>query len=150
MGIISIQHDPSTRLLLTKWLRAVGSHEYRESILSFYKSLSENKILFWVVDITRLSCPNMLDQKWTTELLGPGICKTQLQKIAFVLPDDLFLELVTEKMVEEVLRLCEGQVEIGYFRDYEQAFNWLHVYLNTDHMSQETICFDEGEKQITP
>ena len=140
MTCFSIYRDPSNRLLLTKWLRTVNSQEYRASLLSFYQSVIDNQILYWIVDVTRISSPDMPDQKWTIDLLGPGICDTHLKRIAFILPDDLFLEVVTEKMADEVLKLCEGQVEIAYFRDYEQAFSWLHVFLNIANMHKEPTC----------
>lgn len=122
----------------------MNSEEYRESVLNLYQSLTNNRILYWIVDITRLTSPAMNDQKWTINLFGPGICDTHLQKIAIILPDDLFLEVVTEKIADEALRLCGGQVEIAYFRDYEQAFNWLHVFINIDNIYKERTCLGEN------
>lgn len=142
MAFISIQRDPTNKVLLTKWLRAVNSQEYRESILSFYRFLKNEGVLYWVVDITRTASPDMHDQKWTTNLLGPGICETNLKKIAVILPDDLFLEVVSEKMAEEVLRLCGMQVEIAFFGDYGEAFDWLNVFINIDNMSKEKDMFE--------
>jgi hypothetical protein len=132
--------DAQSKLLFTKWLRAVNTQEYRLSVLHCMDALNNSKVYYWLIDITRIFSPAMNDQKWTTELIGPAICHTLLKKIAVVIPDDLFLEVVAEKMGEEVLRLCDDQVKIAYFRHYEQALNWLQISLDPDQVfRQDTL-----------
>jgi hypothetical protein len=122
---ISIELNSKYRLVQSQWLRAVDSTEYRKSLKRTYNTIKVNCVIGWLADLTRLSSPNMIDQKWTAELVGKRMSATRLRKIALVLPDDLFLEVVAEKIGEEVVRMTKNQIQIAYFNSHESAFQWL-------------------------
>jgi hypothetical protein len=122
---INIELNPKYQLVQSQWLRAVDSIEYRKYTKKTCDTIEVNSVVWWLADLTKLSSPNMVDQKWTAELVGKRMSGTRLRKIALVLPDDLFLEVVVEKIGEQVERLTKNQIQIAYFNCYAAAFEWL-------------------------
>lgn len=122
---ITIHLIPDKSLLQSQWLRAVNSQEYRSSLTYFSRKIKALKVNYWLADLTRLSSPNIHDQQWTAELLGATVRSAKLKKIALVLPDDLFLEVVIEKIGEEVLQKTGNQVQISSFSNPQEACEWL-------------------------
>ncbi|WP_299700686.1 STAS/SEC14 domain-containing protein [uncultured Pontibacter sp.] len=136
---INIELNPEYNLVQSQWLRAVDSAEYRRSLKKTYDAIKVNSVVCWLADITRLSSPNMIDQKWTAELLGKRMSATRLRKIALVLPDDLFLEVVVEKIGEQVVRMTKNQIQIAYFNSHASAFQWLLSRKDSEGLFREDI-----------
>jgi hypothetical protein len=66
-----------------------------------------------------------------------------LKKIAIVLPDDLFLELVMEK-IKDGIAGESGWLAIEHFRSYAQALDWLKNGRDTEGLFRFTSLQSEG------
>lgn len=120
-----VTYHPKQSLLSSRWLRVGDSTEYRQALVNICKRLQKSKAMSWLVDFSRVAAPNMSDQSWTIELLGHSLPHTKLRKLALVLPDDLFLEVVVEKVSNSLLSMSDNQVQIAHFADSCAAQQWL-------------------------
>lgn len=120
-----VSYNSKQNLLSSHWLRVVNSAEYRQAILKSCKQLQESNAQCWLVDFNNFTTPNMSDQSWTIDLLGHNLPHTKLQKLALVLPDNLFLEVVVEKVSNSLLNMPNNKVQIAHFADPEAAQQWL-------------------------
>lgn len=120
-----IKYSPEQDIMSSQWLRVVNSNEYRLSLENICQQLEMNKALHWLADFSRMTSPNISDQNWTIELLGHHLPNTKLRRIALVLPDDLFLEVVVEKLSYSLLKMVDNKVQIGHFTDMDVAQRWL-------------------------
>lgn len=120
-----ISYNPKQGLLSSQWLRVVNSTEYRQALVNVCKRLRKSNAMGWLVDFSHTTTPNMSDQNWTIELLGHSLPLTKLRKLALVLPDDLFLEVVVEKVSNSLLSMSNNKVQIAYFADPCAAQQWL-------------------------
>ena len=136
---IHIELNSDYNLVQSQWLRAVDSSEYRKYLKRTCHAIKINSVVYWLADLTRLSSPNMIDQKWTAELVGKLISGTHLRRIALVLPDDLFLEVVIEKIGEQVVRKTKNQIQIAYFNTHESAFQWLLSVKDSEGLFREDL-----------
>jgi hypothetical protein len=67
----------------------------------------------------------MADQKWTIHYMSHALKGTSIQKVALVLPNDLLLELVVEKIWEGIGHQVQDKIPTEYFRLSSQALDWL-------------------------
>lgn len=122
---IQVKYNPKQGLLSSQWLRVVNSTEYRQALMNVCKRLQKSNAMGWLVDFSNMTSPNMSDQSWTIELLGHSLPLTKLRKLALVLPDDLFLEVVVEKVSNSLLSMSGNKLQIAYFADSCTAQQWL-------------------------
>ena len=120
-----ISYNSKQNLLSSHWLRVVNSAEYRQALIKSCKQLQESKAMCWLVDFNNFSTPNMSDQRWTIDLLSHSLPQTKLRKLALVLPDNLFLEVVLEKLSNSLLNMPNIKVQIAHFADPNTAQQWL-------------------------
>ncbi|PKV75096.1 STAS/SEC14 domain-containing protein [Pontibacter ramchanderi] len=122
---LKLSYDRKRDLLSSQWLRVVNSKEYRQAILRICKQLQKSNASGWLIDISRMATLNMSDQHWTIEMLGHELPQTKLRKLALVLPDDLFLEVVVEKVSNSLLHMFRPDFQIAHFSDPTAAQKWL-------------------------
>jgi hypothetical protein len=134
---ISVHMDQNRSLVHSAWLRSVDSHEYRIALNHFIHCVCMHKVSYWLADITQLSTPNMYDQKWTADLIGSILHQTYLKKIAVVLKDDLFMEVVLERMGDEVFKMTDTYVQIAIFHDLGHADDWLKTNQNVEGLFRD-------------
>lgn len=146
---INIELKPQYSLVQSQWLRAVDSTEYRKSLTKTYDTIKNNRVVCWLADATRLSTPNMIDQKWTANLVGERMSATALRKIALVLPDDLFLEVVAEKIGERIIRMTNNKIQIGYFNSHASALEWLIRLKDSEGLFRDDIPINQEKRNIT-
>jgi hypothetical protein len=136
---ISVHMDQDRSLIHSAWLRTVDSQEYRIALNYFIHFICMHKVSYWLADITQLSTPNMYDQKWTVELIGSLLQDSYLKKIAVVLKDDLFMEVVLERISEEVSRVSDRYVQIEVFNNPAHADKWLMASQDIEGLFREDI-----------
>lgn len=122
---LSLLHYPEQGMVYSQWLRTVDSAEYRQALLSVCDLIRKSNANYWLLDLSRATSPTISDQNWTTDLLGQNLLQSHIRKIAFVLPDDLFMEVITEKVSTKVKMLTNNQIQIGRFSNLEVAQQWL-------------------------
>lgn len=134
---IDIQYDPDLQLVQCQWLRGISSAEYRQGLEQACRVIETKPTVCWIIDATRLVAPNMSDQKWTTELIGHCMNQTKLRKIAFVLPDDLFSEVVAEKISSDVMQMNYNNIVIASFSSFEKGLHWLLSNTETEGLFRD-------------
>lgn len=136
---IDIQYNPNLQLVQCQWLRSLSSVEYRKGMQYVCSFIEKNPTVSWIIDATRLIAPNMSDQKWTSEILGHCISKVKLRKIALILPDDLFSEVVAEKINLKVMQMISDPIKIMCFNDFEKGMNWVLSNNETEGLFRDNI-----------
>ncbi|WP_157578683.1 hypothetical protein [Pontibacter roseus] len=126
-------------MVLTKWLRAVNSREYRSGISYFCRIIRKHSAASWMVDATRLCAPPLKDQNWTVNKISDSLLQTPLNRIAFVTSNDLFIEVVTEKIKEKLHQKTSNQILMESFRTYSQAFDWLFATRDKEGLFREDV-----------
>lgn len=137
---VSLNQDKD--MIQSAWLRAVDSEEYRVGIKHFFKRIRTSRVANCLLDFTRGSTPNINDQKWTAEFFGKGMHNTAVSKFAIVLPDDLFLEVVLEKIREGVIRLSDESLQIAFFNELDGAYTWLGAHMDTEGLFRSDLMLD--------
>jgi hypothetical protein len=122
---LSLLHYPERGMVYSQWLRTVDSAEYRQSFLSICDLIRKSKANCWLIDLGKTTSPTISDQNWTTHLLANNLLESHIRKVAIVLPDDLFMELVAEKVIADFISLTKNKIQIARFANPEVAQQWL-------------------------
>ncbi|MHC2993835.1 hypothetical protein OB13_20465, partial [Pontibacter sp. HJ8] len=77
MKYISV--EKGNNIILTKWLCAVTSSEYRFAVRYVLKAIRKAKVDFWLIDATRMSTPALQDQKWTIDWTSAALNGSSLK-----------------------------------------------------------------------
>lgn len=132
-------YSPEHTLLRSHWVRAVNSCEYRQSITAACQMFRSTGASSWLADARTLSSPNMTDQNWTAGLLGRCLPNTNMRKIAIILPDDLFLEVVAEKIAAQIERMTPSHIQINHFAHEQLALCWLVSMSEHEGLFRDTL-----------
>ncbi len=122
---LSLIHYPDRGMVYSQWLRTVDSADYRKSLLSVCDLIQDSEATHWLVDSSNATSPTISDQNWTAHILANSLLKSNIRKIAVVLPDDLFLELVAERVSAKIMSLTKNKVQIARFASVAIAQQWL-------------------------
>ncbi|MFD2515925.1 hypothetical protein ACFSRY_18785 [Pontibacter locisalis] len=116
---------PDKRLVRSRWLTHVDSTMYREGMLHMQKVIQERQALYWLYDASRFTTPDMSDQQWTLWGLGPLLAQTALKKIAVLVPQDVLLQTVAERIQLEAQPVLHNRVRMENFLGASEAEEWL-------------------------
>jgi hypothetical protein len=142
---IDIHYNPDLQLVKCHWLRAISSSEYRLGMQQTCQVIESHHPVRWIIDATRLIAPNMADQKWTTELIGHCMNQVQLRKIALVLADDLFSEVVAEKISSRIMQMIRNPIKIASFNDFEKGMHWLLSDPETEGLFRDSVTHSNND-----
>lgn len=134
---ISIDVEADKDLVCTRWLKTVSSRNYRSTVIHFFKVIKKYRPVYWLLDMNRLSSPTMDDQRWTMQYINQALKGTSIKKVAVVLPNDLLLELVMERIWEGVDEELKKRIPAEYFRMTSQALRWLLPAYETEGLFRE-------------
>lgn len=106
------------------WRGHVSSSEYRKALDKILRIARKEKATYWLSDQTHATTLDLTDQHWTTDVWMPKIFKTQLRKLAILLPHDIYNNMVLEDFIQQAEGRCP--FEIQFFSDAESAIEWFH------------------------
>lgn len=124
-NFLKIDIEPEHQMLCSKWYKAMSVAEYKEGLLHAEKLLRENLLECWLVQASIFNPPVVKEQKWTIEVLLPLLLKTNLKKIAFVLPGDHFMHMLASSMIDKAYRMFGHRIKLECFTRVEHARHWL-------------------------
>lgn len=130
-----IRIDQENALLLARWLPEtlhMSEKEYKNILLQLADYTSMYQLKKWLgnTQLFAFTIPPAL-QTWTASEFNPLLISTHLEKIALVMPEDIFSELAIQQTLEEMEEMekssqKEKLLETKYFDTEERAVSWLH------------------------
>ncbi len=120
--LISVYTDTYTIEVI--WKRPVISQEYRdvfEQCLAFQK---EYHLKNWLSDITKQGVMSPEDSKWMETVAIPTAYKNGLEKIALVVPADIFKKYYASNVKKRVEQIAP-KLTTKYFDNTEEAYSWI-------------------------
>lgn len=119
---IDVDHDK--KMITSNWLRFVKSQEFRAGMLFIEDCIVKDKLIYWLVDMTQSTAPAMIDQKWTIEHIMAVLEKTDMKKIAIVVPGDFILHMIGDRMRKKVYQRFGKKILLECFSRPDHALYW--------------------------
>jgi hypothetical protein len=123
---LTVLIDHERRQLTSRWLRVVDSTEFREGLLYVEDCIVKHQLLTWLFDALKLGAPVLLDQRWTVEHIIAILEKTELRKVALIMPGDYIMHMIGEKMRKKVYSTFGKKILLECFSREEHALFWLN------------------------
>jgi hypothetical protein len=130
---VTIDHD--RKQLTSRWLRVVNSAEFREGMLYIEDCIVKHSLITWLFDALKLGAPVLLDQRWTVEHVIAILEKTELKKVALIMPGDYIMHMIGEKMRKMVYHTFGKRILLECFSREDHAFFWLNSIETSDETS---------------
>ncbi|AKD04063.1 hypothetical protein POKO110462_13570 [Pontibacter korlensis] len=122
---LSYHLDLARRTIFSGWRSQTESEAYRGGMLQVADLISKNHIEYWLYNASKFTAPDLSDQAWTLEVLGPLLAETELKKIAVLVPEDVFLQAVAEGVRSKAENIFYGKIIMENFLDQQSAEDWL-------------------------
>ncbi|GAB3817108.1 hypothetical protein [Pontibacter rugosus] len=120
-----IEEDTSRSLLQTEWLRPVQMHEMVTGGTMLYEVLSQTGATLVVADASKLTNLSTETKEWMSSKFYELLSKTQLKKLARVVPEALFSRLALESVVTRAEAIGVTKFNVCNFTDPQKALDWL-------------------------
>lgn len=117
--------EHGSAMVHSRWLTPVDSQMYREGMLHVYETIKEQHIKNWLYDASKYTVPDLAEQVWTVEVLGGLLAGTSLRKIAVVLPKDILLQVIADKVRSKSKPVFQGSIRMENFLSLKSAREWL-------------------------
>ncbi|WP_303312365.1 hypothetical protein [Hymenobacter sp. BT730] len=122
---LAFSHQPSTSVLVARWLRTVTPEELRQGYQELLSIAALYKVRYWLLDLRRRGPISAELTQWVKHTFFPNAAQ-ELQGCLylsyFVSPDHLEL---LQQAPEQLLGNTEQSL-IRLFTDERQATEWLH------------------------
>ncbi len=106
-------------------ISVVNSESYRESMLLVGQFIREQRVSYWLYNTAKFYSPTLSDQVWLVEVFFPLLKDTSLRKIAIIMPEDVFLQAVADRLCSHSKPVFRGRIGMEAFFDTESAEQWL-------------------------
>lgn len=123
--ILQTKIDYEAKLVCSNWLHYIESQNLREGLLHMASCINKHHLTSWLQDCRNLSAPGVLDQKWIVEELMPLLEKSDLQKIALVMPGDYILHMVAAEMRDKIYGRYGQRITLECFSRSTHGLYWL-------------------------
>lgn len=102
---------------------------YQDSMSAIKDLIKEKKITRWVAEISNFGVVSPENKEWVNTVWFPEVIAAGLQRMAVVVPKDIFGKM----SAEEVLAKVTEHVHVRYFDNLDQAKDWIksEVLTNT-------------------
>ena len=131
--ILEIRIDYDAKLVCSTWLHYSESNNFRQGLSHIASCINKHHLTLWLQDCRNLSAPGVLDQKWILEELMPLLEKSDLQKIAMVMPGDYILHMVAAEMRDKIYGKFGRRILLECFSRSTHGLYWLQ---STDETSE--------------
>jgi len=120
-------YDFSFSFLEEKWTNSEGSMDnngFKDTIINYLKFVNQYKIKKALIDTRLFNYIIDTDvQEWQNKEVFSKI-NTPVEKIAFLLPSNIFEEFSIKQVMEEQ-QAVKNHNEVKYFENEQDALNWL-------------------------
>lgn len=124
--IITIKHDHEHALLEVDWSRKCGNlldEDYKNELQKIHAAAKINSSDYILVNLNECKyIESDQHHRWTENTIFSQYSDIGAQKIAFVVPENLFAQVSFEA---NHLSLSKNDTQIQYFRDEGKAKMWL-------------------------
>ena len=121
-----IDSDPENNLIRAEWLRGVSKEEMVAGASKLCEVLNETGITKVVAIAQRLVLLDSVTKEWMSTTFYTLLSQTPLQKLARVLPSNLFSKLALESVATRAEALGTNKFEYKNFANLEDALDWLN------------------------
>ncbi|WP_347158970.1 hypothetical protein [Pontibacter chitinilyticus] len=120
-----IRIDTNSNLLYAEWLRPVNEEEIKIGSLQLTEVLLATRIQRALVNLEVFGALTAEVKEWIVTTLYEALLQTSLQKLARVLPDNVFYRLALESIVTRAEALHAINFPIQNFCNQQEALKWL-------------------------
>lgn len=120
-----IEADVKGNLLRAVWLRNVNAQEIVTGGTNLYKALLETRIERALANAEALGTLSPQAKDWLSVSFYELLSKTNLKKLARILPSSVFHQIALESVVTRADALNITKFEVKNFYNQEDGFNWL-------------------------
>jgi len=124
-GISSITIDRDNKLMANTWLRPVTHQEILQTSERLYHFLQETKSDKLLLNALQVGTLPPETKEWLSTTFYKSLSELELQKLARVLPSNLFNRLSFEAVLTRAEALGGVQFEVRNFANDETAMKWL-------------------------
>ncbi|MCS6967054.1 MAG: hypothetical protein RMJ44_02660 [Cytophagales bacterium] len=124
--------DPTQRLMITVWTTkpTLQDEEYKELMYSFLNAILQYRPERILIDSRKAEYvirPDMQD--WINANIYPPAAEAGVRKAAFLLGEDLFMQLSLEQVVEDSMQNEKVRqiIQQNFFHNYDEAIQWLQA-----------------------
>ena len=124
----TIEVDVEGNLLRSKWHRPVNEQELKEGTIKLYEVLLETKVERAVANGQEIGSIPPATKDWLSTIFYELLSKTNLKRLARVLPANVFQQVTLESVVTRADALGFTKYEVKSFTDPKKALNWALEY----------------------
>lgn len=112
-------------LIVMEWLGSVKTQGYKDAHMSFLQQMQTGNYLLWLLDYKKSGDVSVENHEWVINEWLPKTIELlkMVQKIAVVVPDNIFSKISMRILTTQLL--AQRDVDIAFFRNDEEAKNWL-------------------------
>jgi len=120
-----IEIDTFQNVVKTKWLRPVKLEEMKTGSTRLFESLQQTNAERLVANAELLSSLDSETKEWMATSLYELISRTNVKKIARVLPQNVFTKLALESVATRAEASGKANFVIGNFSAQQEAEKWV-------------------------
>lgn len=124
---LQLEPDRLHQLLVLHWHGFVPSDAYREGLLEALQISRKAGMTSWVMNMKEMKVIRQADQEWTLQAWFPQFQLLGVNRLAFVVADDIFNQMAVSSMVAALRPKFNAEVE--YFQELESARRWVQESL---------------------
>lgn len=133
MPLVTLLHNtnciiniyPEESILCTKWLSEPSPDVFKEHVRLSIEFAEKYKTRYWLSDNTAGITLTLEQQRWKAESIAACIARTNLCRIALVVPADPLYQLMSYKIVDKLRELADNSLQIEAFTEHFTAKDWL-------------------------
>ena len=120
---ITIHYDAARKMLHMEWHSFANSDGFQEALLTAVEFAQKNNVVNWIANTKNMKAIRQQDQEWAASTFYPLLVKTNPQKLATVISDDIFNQMAVSNITAKTVSLTNFDRQ--YFSSYENALNWI-------------------------
>jgi hypothetical protein len=120
---LEVDWEEQTRRIELVWQGFCNSQNFRESIIKCVNLVEQQKLEYWLADLTDAKVISLADQDWLNTNLIPELGNLNVKRFAYIIPKDVLAQIALTRIKNKTTDA--SGVEIGYFDNKEEAVNWL-------------------------
>ncbi|MBC3538537.1 hypothetical protein ACFSC6_17620 [Rufibacter sediminis] len=119
---LQLETDRLHQLLVLHWQGFVPSEVYREGLLEGIQISRREGLHNWIMDMKQMKVIRQADQEWTLATWFPQFQLLGVNRLAFIVSDDIFNQMAVSSMVATLRPQFRAEVE--YFQELASAIRW--------------------------
>lgn len=122
-----IEADVENNIIRSKWLKSVNAEEVEAGGTMLYEVLRDTRITRVIANAQAFETLSAEAKEWMSTTFYELLSKTKLQKIARVLPLNVFYRIALESVATRADALGITKFEVKNFTNDEDALMWVEI-----------------------